>query len=125
MSPSTSSVRSFDVFDTVLTRRVGAPTALVSLLGRRLEEQELIPVRDVVFAETRNSREWQLTQLLGRHATLLEIHEAVADALSVDRAQAATWVEAERQLERELTIPVPGAQRRLDEARREGTVVFV
>ncbi len=97
----------------------------MTLLGRRLAEQGRIPVRDAVFAETRNNREWQLTQLLGRHASLLEIHESVADALSVDPAQASAWVRAEQDLERELTVPVPGARERLEEARRDGTVVFV
>ncbi len=71
-------VHSFDVFDTVLTRRVGAPTAVIDLLGKRLEADDRIPVRAAVFAATRKRLETQLTGTLGRHATLREIYQAVA-----------------------------------------------
>jgi FMN phosphatase YigB (HAD superfamily) len=118
-------VHSFDVFDTVLTRLVGAPTAVIDVLSKRLEASGAIPVRAAVFAATRNRLETQLTGTLGRHATLHEIHEAVAVALSCDADQGAAWAAAEEDLDRELTLPLPGAMDRIEKARAQGQVVFV
>jgi FMN phosphatase YigB (HAD superfamily) len=118
-------IRSFDVFDTVLTRRVGAPSAVVDLLSKRLAGDDGIPVRAAVFAATRKRFETQLTVTLGRHATLREIYHAVTVALIVDTSMAEEWAAAEEQLERELTVPVPGALERIETARAQGRVVFV
>jgi FMN phosphatase YigB (HAD superfamily) len=118
-------VQSFDVFDTVLTRQVGAPTAVIDVLSKRLETDGSLPVPAAVFAATRNAREWQLTQTLGRHATLREIYGAVAAAVSVGDDHADAWAAAEEALDEELTVAVPGAAQRLESARRDGPVVFV
>jgi HAD superfamily hydrolase (TIGR01549 family) len=118
-------VHSFDVFDTVLTRRVGAPTAVIDVLSRRLETEGAIPVRAEAFAAVRNRFETQLTGTLGRHASLREIYAAVADALSADVISAEAWASAEEDLERDLTVPLPGAVERIEKARAEGPVVFV
>ena len=78
-----------------------------------------------MFAAARKRFETQLTGTLGRHATLREIHGAVATALSADEASGETWAAAEEDLERTLTVPVPGAQERIASARAAGRVVFV
>src|SRR4051812_23718840 len=80
--------RSFDVFDTVLTRRVGAPAAVADVLGKRLAQQGTIPVAAPVFAASRRRFETHLTGLLGRHASLREIHRAVAEGLSLGPQEA-------------------------------------
>jgi FMN phosphatase YigB (HAD superfamily) len=118
-------VHSFDVFDTVLTRRVGDPRAVIDVLSKRLESRGRLPVGAAAFAAARNRLETQLTTTLGRHATLREIHLAVADALVTDTAQAGEWADAEEELERTLTVPVPGARERVEAARDQGPVVFV
>ncbi len=118
-------VHSFDVFDTVLTRHVGAPNAVIDVLGKRLESDGGLPVQAAAFAATRKRFETQLTGTLGRHASLREIHQAVAAALSVDASRGEAWAEAEENLERELTVPVPGALGRIEAARARGGVVFV
>ena len=119
-------VHSFDVFDTVLTRRVGAPEVVVDLLSRRLEGEGRIPVPAAVFGAARRRYERYLNRDLGRHATLREIYHAVAAALSVDPAGAEGWAGAEERLERELCIAVPGASELVREARsRADHVVFV
>src|SRR5215212_1100441 len=109
-------VRSFDVFDTVVTRHVGAPTALVDLLAKGLARDGSIPVPAPVFAAARLRYERQLTANLQRHATLHEIYPADAEA----------WAEAEERLECELVLPLPGAMEMLASARSDSdAVVFV
>ncbi len=117
---------SFDVFDTVLTRRVGDPNVVFELLGRRLHEQGRIPVPPRVFAAARAECDAQLITSLRRHPTLVEIHDAVATALSVPEGAAADWVAAEEVLERELVVPLPGAVDEVAAARADHDgVVFV
>ena len=118
-------VHSFDVFDTVLTRQVGAPDAVIDVLSKRLESAGALPVRAAVFAAARKRFETELTGTLGRHATLREIHRAVSTALSTDEAVGDAWAAAEEDLERNLTVPVPGALERIASARAAGRVVFV
>jgi FMN phosphatase YigB (HAD superfamily) len=124
-SDTAPDLQSFDVFDTVLTRRLGAPAAVADVLSRRLENEGAIPVAAAVFSATRKRLETQLTSILGRHASLREIHRAAAEALSVEEADAEAWAQAEEDLERELIVPIPGARQRVDAARVEGRVVFV
>ena len=116
-------VRSFDVFDTVLTRRVGDPEVAIALLAHRVAPYDG-PAG--AFAAARLRCERDLTRRLGRHATLLEIHRAVAGALNEPVARAADWVRVEEDLERELSVALPGAVDRLERARKEADrVVFV
>ena len=121
----TATTTSFDVFDTVPTRRVGDPNAVVDLVADRLGREGSLPVTPQVFARARRRHEAALTPLLGRHATLQEIYEAVAVALVVDTAQARRWLDAEEAVEREVVVPVPGVVDLVDSAREQGSVVFV
>ncbi|WP_148077122.1 HAD family hydrolase [Nocardioides aurantiacus] len=116
---------SFDVFDTVLTRRVGDPDAVFGLVADRLRRQGVLVVDPHVFALARRRHEGALTRLLGRHATLHEIYSAVAEALVVDEAEAARWVDAEETVERELVVPAPGVAEVVVAARTAGAVIFV
>lgn len=121
-----SAIASFDVFDTVLTRRVGAPNSVVEILARRLEREKSIPVSASGFAASRRRQEKTLKQLLGRHPGLREIYQRVAAGFSVDISLSEEWATAEEDVERELVVAVPGAHRMLSEARAAGDrVVFI
>lgn len=121
-----SGIASFDVFDTVLTRRVGAPSSVVEILARRLVQEEQCPVSAAGFATSRRRQEKTLKQLLDRHPTLREIYNRVAAGFSLDMSIAEEWAAAEEDLERELVIAVPGAHRMLSEARAAGDrIVFL
>jgi len=116
-------VRSFDVFDTVLTRRVGDPEVVISLLAHRVAPYDGPPV---AFAAARLRCERDLTRQLGRHATLLEIHQAVAVALNEPVERAADWARTEEALERELSVALPGVVEQVAEARTDADqVIFV
>ena len=119
-------VSSFDVFDTVLTRRVGAPSAVADLLGARLEADDNSCVSAAVFASARRSAETNVNNTLGRHGSLAEIYDRLAEVLNVPRAVAAGWAREEEELERELVIPLPGAAQRVSAARAASdALVFV
>ncbi len=119
-------ISSFDVFDTVLVREVGAPEAVITELSRELEKAGEISFSPTSFETERRRQERRLNQLLGRHADLREIHREVASSLSVGEDVGSRWAAAEEDLERRLTVAAPGAARRLAEARAVGDqVVFI
>lgn len=121
-----STIRSFDVFDTLLTRRVGSPGAVFDVLAVQLSHQGLVSPSPTAFAASRRRYDQQLTRFRGRHATLREIYDEVARALSADASLVERWASAEEELERSLIVAVPGAQRAVAEARaRADQVVFV
>jgi FMN phosphatase YigB (HAD superfamily) len=121
-----SAIRSFDVFDTVLTRTIGAPHALIRQLADDLHRAERLPGTAAAFVAARLRVEGALTTSLGRPVTIAEIYAGVARALSADPAKATEWARAECELERELVVAMPGA-RALVGAEREahGPVIFV
>ncbi len=119
-------VSSFDVFDTVLTRRVGAPSAVADLLGARLQARDSSFVSAPVFANARRSVEANVNDTLGRHGSLAEIYERMAEVLNVPQTVAARWAAEEEALERELVVPLPGASQRVSAARAAShAVIFV
>lgn len=121
-----ATVHSYDVFDTVLTRRVGDPEAVITVLAQRLAQAGRLPVTAAVFAAARRRHERRLNRLSEAHAPLREVYAETAAALSVDAAQGQDWCEAEVALERELTVPVPGALEMIEKSRAEGVrVAFV
>ena len=64
--------------------------------------------------------------MLGRHADLREIHQELAAVLAVDDDTGRRWAAAEEDLERRLSVAVPGAATMLDQARARGDqIVFV
>jgi len=119
-------VSSFDVFDTVLTRRVGAPDALFTVVARQLLDESSIPTSAEVFAELRRSYENRLITASGRQVGLEMIYTELARSLAVEPSQADHWKHTEERIERELTVPVPGAARMISDARARGDrVIFV
>ena len=119
-------VSSFDVFDTVLTRRVGAPSAVAELLGARLQAEDGSRVSAAAFASARGYVEAEVNNTLRRHGSLTEIYERMAEVLNVPRSVAAGWALGEEALERELVVPLPGAAERVTAARADSdAVIFV
>ena len=121
-----ASYASFDVFDTVLTRRVGSPTALITQLARDLEKSGAIPTGVATFSAARSYHEQRLNRMLGRHADLREIYEQLATIFAVDAHTGRQWAAAEEDLERRLSVALPGAGAMVDRARARGDrIIFV
>jgi FMN phosphatase YigB (HAD superfamily) len=119
-------VHSYDVFDTVITRRIGDPDAVIDIVAERLAGDIGLPVPAPVFAAARKRQERRLNQLAGHHVSLRQVYAEVAATLSADPASAELWARTEEQVDRELTVPVPGGARLVAESRAAGhPVVFV
>lgn len=118
-------VRSFDVFDTVVTRRVGSPRAALVECGRRLPEVGSPTSSPAAFASARLEAEWRLKRLLGRQPDLAAVHGELGRALGYGPGTAERVHALELAVEHDVCAAVPGAAGRLDSARREGPVVFV
>lgn len=121
-------IASFDVFDTVLTRAVGSPSAVFLLLGRRLANMSLIQSTPEAFACARAAAERRAFENAGgidSKVTLDQIYAELAIALRLTEAQCDRLMHLERALETELLRPVPGARDRVQAARDRGhCVVF-
>lgn len=109
--------RTFDVFDTVLTRAVGDPRATFLVLGRRLVDKGVVTCSPPVYAAARARAEGAAIVNSGGPVTLLRIHEEACAALGLDVATAGASAAIELDLERELSRVVPGAPMRLATAR--------
>ena len=121
-------VRSFDVFDTVLTRRVGAPAAVFPLVAERLRGRTLLPVPNEVFRAAREGAERSLNARRGRPTQLGEIYAEVLLRLSLPRQHLEAFQAVELDVERELSVPVPGIAAIVKDARSsssESSLVFV
>src|SRR3954452_807711 len=110
-----SSVTSFDVFDTLLTRAVGAPSSLFILLGRSDAVSKATGCSAEEFARLRITAE-RRARVGRRETTLEQIYAELAAGLGLGAAQARQLAECELALERRLSRPVPGSDRLVKEA---------
>lgn len=126
---ATGQLSTFDIFDTVLTRRVGNPHSLFLLLGRRAAADGLISCSAHAFAEARRLAERQTFRNAGgldSSVSLVDIHSEVADALELDAEQMWALIDLEYAVEREMLVPIPAAAARVTAARAAGReVMFV
>ncbi|GAB1539383.1 hypothetical protein NUACC21_20490 [Scytonema sp. NUACC21] len=123
---NTIQISSFDVFDTVLTRVVGAPRAIFLLLGKQLASQSLISCTPEAFAHARIKAEHRTYGNVGEKCSLYQIYIELAIALRLTDEQRDKMMHLECVLESELIRPVPMAKKLIQAARDQGKrVVFV
>lgn len=121
-------IASFDVFDTVLTRRTGRPEAVFDVVTDRLVAAGRLVAPAAAFPAARYRVESRLHALHGRPPRLPEIYSEVAHVLNLPTDAVACFVEAEQAVERELSVAVPGAAEMIASARAGspgGRVVFL
>lgn len=125
-APSTRNpaVTSFDVFDTVLMRKVGAPEALFLLLGRRLNRRGVMRCTPHTFALERREADTRAHDYYGCGTTLQHVYNELAHGLGLDAALARCLMEEEVALEHALTCPVPGIDGLLAEMRADGSGIL-
>jgi FMN phosphatase YigB (HAD superfamily) len=117
---------SFDVFDTLLTRRVGEPASAFVVVGRRLRAAGLTRCTPEAFGRARYVAEKRAR----RHADGAEITlEAICRELAVHlgtRPDVHAMMRIERETERRLLAAIPAMREAVRAAReRFGRVVFV
>ena len=123
---STIQISSFDVFDTVLTRIVGAPRAIFLLLGKQLASQSLISCTPEAFADARIKAEHRTHGHVGEKCSLEQIYIELAIALRLTDEQREKMMHLECVLESKLIRPILIAKDLIQAARDQGKrVVFV
>jgi FMN phosphatase YigB (HAD superfamily) len=122
-TPSGATLLSCDVFDTVLTRRIGSPAALFLILGKRLATKGLIRSSPEAFARTRIEANRRARANAGRGMGLADIYLELQFTLGLSDADREAIRAEEVALESELLVPVPGAADRLRRAREAGMAV--
>ena len=129
MRRTQQAIASFDIFDTVVTRRVADPRAAFLLLGRRLADAELIQCSSHAFAQARTEAERRAFRNAGgldSAVSLRDIHHELANALHFSAAVEDALYDAEIELERELLVPMPDGVERVNQARHRGDrIVYV
>jgi FMN phosphatase YigB (HAD superfamily) len=114
---------SCDVFDTMLVRVVGAPSAVFLILGKRLAAGGLIRCSAEAFARARIEANRRARRNAGRGVGLGDIYHELQFSMDLSDAEREAIRAEELTLETELLRPVPGAADRLAEARAAGQAV--
>ena len=106
-------VRSFDVFDTVLTRAVGSPSAALFLVGRRAVAEGWLECSAATFLDARLEAERRVYLAAAERGDQVRLADVYAELrgvldLTVERAEAIH--QQELALEARVLEPVPGAR---------------
>ncbi len=119
-------VASFDIFDTVITRRVAEPRAAFLLLGRRLFTLGEISSSAQAFAQARTQAEVRAFGNAGgldSPVTLRDIYCELGNSLHWSEIKTERVYEHELELEDELLVVIPEGRNRVAAARAAGQVV--
>ena len=114
-----TSIMSFDVFDTVLTRLSGSPRQTFVLAGRRLRRDGVISIDPQAYAAAREQALQDLTPNPGRHPTLEQVTLELASRLGLPAPAAQQLAAAELDADSEVLRAVPGASARVAAARQQ------
>ena len=111
---------SFDVFDTVIARRCGAPASVFRIVGRKsLDRKVFTPSQP--FDSARCLAEQRTRQHKGgRDVTLEEIYEELNSLWRLPEAVMRQIISLELETERENLFAIPGARAMVDAARKSG-----
>lgn len=122
-------IETFDIFDTVLTRRVGNPRAAFLQLGQRLVAKGLIGCSAESFSRQRTAAEQRAFGNAGgldSAVTIETIYREMRTSLGIDSTMHGKLLAEELDLESDLLIPMSDGARRVSEARAAGfEVAFV
>lgn len=118
-------LHSFDVYDTLLTRRVAVPADLFQLLGGQLRAAGLVASSPDEFADHRSRAEVAARQMApAGEARLCEIYLKLAETCGWNEAQAQQALEMELQAESQNTQAVPAMAETVQRARADGFQVM-
>lgn len=118
-------LHSVDIFDTVLVRAVGDPTAVFLLLGRIQAAAGLTGLTAEVFARARRDAEDRARSHHGEATSLDHILGELSWARALEPERVAELRARELELEARLLRPVPHASEWLDRLRAQARVAFV
>lgn len=119
-------VRSFDVFDTLLTRKVARPDSLFLLVGSRAAEAELVHVSPAEFRELRMNAERAVRSYsAANEACFDDIYRILSEKLGISQSSAEGVSKLELEIEAESIVAVPRALELARQARQSsGRLLF-
>ena len=122
-----SSIRSFDVFDTALVRLVGHPTSLFLLVGTVLARTGRLNLSAEQFAALRVKSEADARRATSAEEVTLDlIYRQMAFGLGLSPDEVGRFIPVEIELEQALLRAVPETQESIRRARKMGQrIVFV
>ena len=119
--PVDNALRSYDVFDTVLTRLVGLPTSVFLLVGHSLVARGYWPTTCEDFLAARISAESRARAHAGtREVTLADIYREIRQAHELSDEIIAKLMDEELSFEERLLRPVPTMLARLKDEHAAG-----
>lgn len=118
-------LHSVDIFDTVLVRAVGHPTAVFLLLGNAQSRDGLTGISPEMFARARWDAENRARANHGEETSLDQIVGELSWAFDLKPGQARALRERELELEARLLRKVPHAPEWVARLRIDGRVAFV
>ena len=111
-------VVSFDVFDTLLTRKVASPASLFLIVGQRASQAGLVQITSAQFRNERvKAEESARVAAPGREANFDEIHRLLTAQLGLSEMEGEAVARLELAVETELLVSVPGAIELVSRAR--------
>jgi len=117
-------VYSFDVFDTLITRKVGLPEHVFLLTGRRISEELKLEIDASYFANARILAERQLIQMGVHNAAIDNIYDQLARNIDISQQLAYKIAQIELETERENLLPIPKNIKLLEGLRDEGAMIL-
>jgi FMN phosphatase YigB (HAD superfamily) len=122
-------VSSFDIFDTVLTRKIGSPQSSFLLLGRKLQKYDVLNCSAESFARVREEAENRAFKNAGgldSAVSLESIYREVGFTLRLSEEQLQFLQRLEIQLEIELLKPIPKTVQLINQLRaQQRKIIFV
>lgn len=118
-----SKVKSFDVFDTLVTRKVGLPKHIYLLTGMKANKRGDFNLDPEIFAEERVKAEKQLKEVIGV-PDIQAIYNKLAENLDLSTKLRDKLLDLELSTEFENIIPVQKHVELLKKMRKEGSEII-
>jgi len=111
--PAEIKLLSFDVFDTLLIRTIDPPDAAKNLVAERIVQKQLFTLSAEQILAIRYKEEKRLRELASSagfdpECSVAEIFTALLDRLSAPASLLPQLISIELEVEKELTLPMPG-----------------
>ena len=112
---------SFDVFDTIVARRCGAPETMFRKIGEKLAGQGIIAIGGRAFEQMRVDAEWRARgHKAPGEVTLTEIYKELTSLWPLPEARLARAIQCELETEKEEIFLIPGALEMVQDVVRAG-----
>lgn len=114
-------VFSFDIFDTVITRRLARPVDVFTLLGERLREEGIrVPPRGLFRLLRIRCERWSRRFDPSQEVALPDIHRMMGRFLAWSAAEVVRAAELEREVEASVLTATTHGRKAVEDARRAG-----